>query len=188
MKKFLFLLFIGACMSAKAQQPGLPAIQKGSKLNYIVYVNGDEVPLSVTLDSITTNYVKFGWTITGYGSGGWIMKKPSLDKGNRNAWEQPGLGMDTELRDNEVILLLSRASWASIKTQKKAEIDQQVFNVATPESGEKLSINGKAVDALFIQNPTSGAKMWILNQPELPILLKIQGNAAGYDIELKSVE
>jgi hypothetical protein len=188
MKKFLFLLFIVGCMSVKAQQNGLSAIQKGSKLNYIVYVNGDEVPLSVTLDSITTNYVKFGWSIAGYGSGGWIMKKPSLDKGNRNALEQPGLGMDTELRDNEVILLLSRATWASIQSEKKAEIDQQVFNLAKPASDQKLLINGKAVDALFVQNPTSGAKMWILNQPELPILLKIQGNAAGYDIELRSVE
>src|SRR6478752_4232483 len=188
MKKFLFLLFITACMSAKSQQTGIPAIQKGSKLNYIVYVNGEEVPLTVSLDSITTNYVRFGWSIAGYGSGGWIMKKPSLDKGNRNAWEQPGLGMDTELRDNEIILLLSRATWASIQSEKKAEIEQQVFNLAKPAPDQKLSIGGKSVDALFIQNPTSGAKMWVLNQPDLPILLKIQGNAAGYDIELKSVE
>jgi len=188
MKKFLFILLIGAGIGVKAQQTGLPAIQKGSTLNYIVYANGKEVPLTVTLDSITANYIKLGWSIAGYGSGGWIMKKPSLDKGNRNAWEQPGLGMDTELRDNEVILLLSRASWASIHTEKKAEIDQQVFNLAKPASDQKLLINGKSVDALFIQNPTSGAKMWILNQPDLPILLKTQGNSAGYDIELRSVE
>jgi len=106
----------------------------------------------------------------------------------RNAWEQPGLGMDTELRDNEIILLLSRATWASIQSEKKAEIDQQVFNLVKPASDQKLLIGGKSVDALFIQNPTSGAKMWVLNQPDLPMLLKIQGNAAGYDIELRSVE
>src|ERR671912_2702554 len=103
MKKFLGILFLAASFVASAQQNATPSIHQGSKLNYVVYANGEEVPLTVTLDSITPDYVKLGWSISGYGSGGWIMKKPSLDKANRNAWEQPGLGMDTELPDDQVV-------------------------------------------------------------------------------------
>jgi hypothetical protein len=188
MNRFLLVLALVFSMAANAQQAAVPTIQKGSKLNYIVYANGDEVPLTVTLDSITTDFVKLGWSIGGYGSGGWIMKKPSLDKGNRNAWEQPGLGMDTELPDDQVVLLLSRASWASLQAEKKAEIDQQVFSVAAPAAGQEFVLDGKQVDALFIQNQTSGSKMWFLRQADLPVLLKIQGNTAGYDLELRSIE
>ena len=188
MKRFFLVLCLAFSIAANAQQAALPALQKGSKLNYIVFANGEEVPLTVILDSISTDFVRLEWTIGGYGSGGWIMKKPSLDKGNRNAWEQPGLGMDTELPDDQVVLLLSRATWGALQSQKKAEIDQQVFTVAAPASGEEFALAGKAVDALFIQNQTGGAKMWFLKQPELPVLLKIQGNPAGYDLELRSIE
>ncbi|HSB94197.1 MAG TPA: hypothetical protein VLC28_13830 [Flavitalea sp.] len=188
MKTILMLLSFTFSFAANAQQASIPAIHKGTKLNYVVFANGDEVPMTVTLDSVSANYVKLGWNIGGYGSGGWVMKQPSLEKGNRNAWEQPGVGMDTELPDDQVVLLLSRASWAALQAQKKAEIDQQVFTVGTPASGHEFALGGKSVDALFIQNQTSGSKMWFLKQAELPVLLKIQGNAAGYDLELRSIE
>jgi hypothetical protein len=188
MKKLFCLIFLSSGFAVNAQQATLPTIHQGSKLNYIVYTNGDEIPLTVTLDSVSTEYVKLGWIVGGYGSGGWIMKKPSLEKGTRNAWEQPAVGVDTELSDDQVMLLLSKASWAALQSEKKAEIDQQVFTVSTPDSGEEFAMDGKPVDALFIQNQTSGAKMWFLKQAALPVLLKIQGNPAGYDFELRSVE
>ena len=188
MSRILLVLSFAFSIAANAQQAGIPSIQKGTKLNYIVYANGEEVPLTVTMDSIATDFVKLGWSIAGYGSGGWIMKKPSLDKGNRNAWEQPGLGMDTELPDDQVVLLLSRATWTSLQADKKAEIDQQVFSVPAPAAGQEFVLEGKPVDALFIQNQTSGSKMWFLKQPDLPVLLKIQGNTVGYDLELRSIE
>jgi hypothetical protein len=188
MKKLLCLFLISSSFAVNAQVATVPAIHQGSRLNYIVYTNGDEVPLTVTFDSVSTDYLKLGWMVEGFGAGGWIMKKPSLDKGNRNAWEQPAAGMDTELPDDQVMLVLSKASWAALQSEKKAEIDQQVFTVATPVSGQEFAIDGKPVDALFIQNETSGAKMWFLKQAALPVLLKIQGNPAGYDFELRSVE
>lgn len=188
MKKFLVIVMLAAGLGANAQQAAIPTVKQGSTLNYIVYANGQEVPLTVTVDSMATDYVKLGWNISGYGTGGWIMKKPSLDKGNRNAWEQPGLGMDTELPDDQVVLTLSRATWAALNGEKKAEIDQQVFNTAQQEPGKEFQMDGKPVDALFIQTANGSSKMWYLNQPTFPVLLKIQGNPAGYDLELRSIE
>jgi hypothetical protein len=83
---------------------------------------------------------------------------------------------------------LSRASWASLAKEKKAEIDQQVYNTATQEAGKEFLMDGKQVDALFIQTVNGTSKMWYLNQPDFPILLKIEGNSSGYDLELRSVE
>jgi len=188
MKRLVLIVVMFTSFGAFAQQAASPSIKQGSTLNYVVYANGSEVPLTVTVDSVATDYVKLGWRISGYGSGGWIMKKPSLENGNRNAWEQPGLGMDTELPDDQVVLLLSKASWAALNKDNKAEIDQQVYKTSAQEQGKELSIDGKQVDALFIQTEAGDSKMWYLNQPGFPVLLKIQGNRAGYDLELRSIE
>src|SRR6476469_6606954 len=120
MKRIVLIFLLIATVGVKAQQAASPLVRQGSTLNYVVYANGDEVPLTVTVDSVAEDYVKLGWRIAGYGSGGWIMKKASLENGSRNAWEQPGLGMDTELPDDQVVLLLSKASWAALNKDKKA--------------------------------------------------------------------
>lgn len=188
MKRLLTIVFALAILSAHAQKAGFPALKQGSKLTYLVNANGQEIPLVISFDSVTTDYVKLGWDIQGLGSGGWVMKKPSLESAKRWYWDQPMSGMDADIADDQAVLYLSKANWTALQKDKKIEIDQQQLSVATATADQQLKLNGASVDAILLQNESGSTKVWVLNNPTSPILLKIQGNMSGPDLEIRSAE
>jgi len=105
MKKYLFILclafmYIFAC----AQEKSTLVIKQGTKLNYFVLTpDGQSLPFSASLDSLSADYIKIGWSIEGLGSGNWIMKKNSLDNAARGRWGQPVSGSDEEVPQDEAV-------------------------------------------------------------------------------------
>lgn len=187
--KHAFLIM--ACLlslAASAQDKFVPVIQKGSKLNYVVYANGQEMPLMIAVDSSASDYVKLSWDIQGLGKGGWVMKKASLDNAKRGWWDQPMTDVDMEIADDQNVLYFSRANWASIMQDKKAEFDRQIYSVQSASAEKQLKLDGKTVDAILLQNQNGDSRIWLLNNANAPIILKIEGNSAGPDLEIRSVE
>src|SRR5262245_7512707 len=101
----LFTAFI-ITLGLAAQDKLSPTIKKGTRLGYIAHTgDGQDIPFSISFDSATTDFVKLGWVIEGLGSGGWIMKKNSLDNALLGFWDQPQAGTDVDLPDDRLVLL-----------------------------------------------------------------------------------
>lgn len=188
MKYACILMACLLSLAVSAQDKFVPVIQKGSKLNYVVYANGQEMPLLIAVDSSAADYVKLSWDIQGLGKGGWVMKKASLDNAKKGWWDQPMTDMDMEIADDQNVLYFSRANWASILQDKKAEFDRQIYSVQTASAEQQLKLDGKTVDAILLQNQSGDSRIWLLNSATAPIILKIEGNSAGPDLEIRSVE
>jgi hypothetical protein len=129
-----------------------------------------------------------GWTVEGYGSGTWVMKSKSLESGTKGYWDQPLVGQQVDLPDDQTVLLFSKAQWDMLQKDKKVIFDQQTFTVKTPSEQQQLKISGKPVDAFYLENPNGATRIWILNNATSPVLLKIEGNTLGADLTLNSVE
>lgn len=190
MKRSFFLsFFFLLAIAVSAQDKINPVIQKGTRLNYIAHTgDGQDIPFTITVDSATTDFVKLNWSIEGLGSGGWIMKKNSLEKAVLGFWDQPAAGSDVELPDDKIVLLFSKAQWGSANADKKADFDNMHFTVKQPTDQQVLKIKGKAVDAIMLENENASTRLWILNNPAYPVMLKISGNPIGTDFDVQSVE
>lgn len=129
-----------------------------------------------------------GWTIEGLGNGGWVMKKKSIEGATKGVWEEPISGSDMELADDKAVLLFSKAQWASIQKDKKADFDAQTFFVKDPTEKQQLKLAGKVADAILLEGQNGSTRVWILNSSSLPILIKIEGNTMGPDLELRSID
>ena len=117
MKKFFLLAALLTSLISFSQDSYKPAIKKGSKLKYLAHVDGQDIPMLLSFDSISTTYLKLGWEIDGYGAGSWVMSAKSLESSTSGYWGNP-----------------------------------------------------------------SGTKIWVLNDPAMPLLLKIEGNTKGPDL------
>jgi hypothetical protein len=106
MKNFLLLIFICSSVLSFSQDKLVPVVKQGTHFNYIVHANGQDIAFLATIDSVSTGYVKLGWSIDGLGTGGWIIKKNSLEKATNGYWDQPAPGIDVELPDDQSILTL----------------------------------------------------------------------------------
>lgn len=188
MKKILLGLSMMISIGAFAQDKMKPEIKQGTKLTYMVNVQGQELPLFISLDSIGTDYIKMGWNIEQLGSGAWIMKKNSLDKATRAWWEEPAPGAEQEVADEQLVLLLSKAQWEGITGAKKFDYDLQSFTPITPTDQQLIKLNDKVVDALVFQGENGSTRLWILNDAARPMILKIEGNTLGPDLAVTEIK
>lgn len=188
MKKIFLGLSLLVTVAAFGQDKFSPAIKQGTRLNFSAMINGQTFLCVFSMDSLTADYVKVGWSVDGFGSGGWVMKSKSLESGNRGFWGQPNPGTVEDLADDQVVMLFSKAQWNMLQTDKKINFDQLTYTVKEPTDQQQLKISGKAVDAYYLESSNGVTHIWILNNAATPILLKIEGNTQGADLTLNAIE
>jgi hypothetical protein len=188
MKKIFLALSLFISFSVLAQEKLKPAIKQGSKLKYTAHTGENDVPVLITLDSITPAYAKIGWTIEGYGTGAWVMKAKSLETATRGYWNDPAVGNEDVLADEQIMLLFSKAQWNSIQKDKKADYDMQTFTVKEPTEAQQFKLDGKAVDCIMLEGQNGTTRVWVLNDASLPLILRIEGNTMGPSITLQELQ
>jgi hypothetical protein len=188
MKKITLALCLLVALSSWAQEKISPAIKQGTKLNYSAFVNGQTFPCTFSFDSVNTGYIKVGWKVEGYGSGSWVLKSKSLESALKGFWGDPTPGTQEEVPDDKSILVFSKAQWDMLQKDKTMNYDQQTFTLKTPTEQQLLKLAGKPVDAFFLENANSTTRVWILNNANFPVMLKIEGNTLGADLTINSVE
>jgi hypothetical protein len=186
MKKIFFVAALLTYLDSLAQENFRPALKQGTKIKYVVYSNGQDVPLIISLDSLTPSYIKLGWDIEGYGAGAWVMGTKSIESAAMGYWANPSPGSEEKVPDDQQVLIFSKAMWNALQTNKKMEYDQQTFSIKEPTEAQRLKLAGKNVDAILVES-ASGIKMWILNDAAMPVLLKIEGNTKGPDLMVTEI-
>jgi hypothetical protein len=188
MRKIIYSLCLLIATAGFAQEKYAPVIKQGTVLHYTVFAQGQNIASTFSFDSVAANCIKVGWNIDGLGTGSWLMKNKSLDNGTKGYWSQPTPGMQEELGDDQTVLVFSHAQWASLQKDQKVNFDQQTYTVKKPSDQQLLKLSDKPVDAFYLESQNSSSRIWILNNPSFPILLKIEGNTVGPDIAINSVE
>jgi hypothetical protein len=187
MKNIFLVVSALVSLSAVSQDRLNPAVKQGTKFTYIVHTGGQDYNFSTSLDSVSADYVKMGWNIEGLGSGGWIMKKNSLEKGTHGFWDQPIAGSDVDLSDDQTVLMLSKAQWQSLQKEKKISFDDQSFVVKTPTDQQLQKLSGKVLDLILLETG-NGYRIWVLNNASFPMIFKIEGNPRDIDLDLQSID
>jgi len=49
-------------------------------------------------------------------------------------------------------------------------------------------IKDKLIDVLYIETANGNSKLWVLNNPSAPLILRYEGNPQGIDIDLQQFE
>ena len=187
MKNIFLAISALLSLSAISQEKLNPSVKQGTKFTYIIHTGGQDYNFSTSLDSVSANYIKMGWNIEGLGSGGWIMKKNSLENATHGFWDQPVAGSDVDLADDQAVLMLSKAQWQSLQKQKKFTLDDQNFIVKTPTEQQLQKLNGKVLDLVLLE-ADNGYRIWILNNASFPMIFKIEGNPRDIDLDLQSID
>jgi hypothetical protein len=187
MKSLLFSLAFSFSLAGFSQDKPLSTFTQGAKMQFTGQVNSREIKILITLDSVSSDFTKIGWNVEGYGAGSWIMKKNSLENSKRGVSGNPEPGVDQVLPDEESAFLLSKAQWTSIQNEKKVSHDGVNYTVVTPTENQLFKLGDKGVDAVLLESENKSTRMWIANNPVLPIIMKVEGNPTGVDLTLQSI-
>jgi hypothetical protein len=186
MKNILVAAFILSSVYSFSQATSRPVIKQGAKLSYAIATDEGSLPLLIKLDSLTNSYVRFTWSTPNVGKGTWILRENTLEKATNGYWGQLEPDSEILLPENQSIVIFSKTQWTKIQKDKKTDFDGVTYALKTTPQPSKLNL--KDVDALYLENENGTTKIWLLNNATFPAILKIEGNIAGPDVELKSVE
>ncbi len=188
--KFRFALSLLLLQSGIAFSQGkfLPEIKKGVTLNYQVSVNGQVFPIQMKIDSLSSDYSRFSWSMQDGTGGAVINTKNSLESAVKGYWGDLQNGGEQTMPNDQSILLLSKSLWNAIEKDRKFTLDDQQYIVKDQPGGAIFKLKDKAVDVIYAESANGATKVWFLNNPSAPLMLKIEGNPMGIDISVDSIQ
>ena len=187
-KNFLITSLMFVFVSSVSAQYNTPTITLNSVLNYAISVPTGDVRMTLKIVDADDESIKLDWSINELGKGSFIMKTEALREGSHFFWGQPEAGTDTRLDENETVASFSTQFYNELMQNGKATYDAVVFLKKNAPADKVYKLEGKDVDKLYAESEDGKVKVWLLKDANAPIILKMEGNAAGMDILLESVE
>ncbi|MGI4021525.1 MAG: hypothetical protein ACRYFA_08475 [Janthinobacterium lividum] len=186
--KIIFAFAWMLCLTATAfAQKYIPQIKTGTVLNYSAHSRafGQDISLTLTLTSITAP-VQMKYSIPQLGTGVFEMSAKAMESGKKIAIKEPSIDGVTKLKDDETLAVLSKNTFHNLTTNKTFELNGQTFTVTTDTTVYK--INDKEADVFYAITANGKTKLWILNNPDFPLICKLQGGLQGIDLSLNSIQ
>jgi hypothetical protein len=186
MKKLSIVLsFMIAALGVFAQKY-VPKFKAGSTIDYMVAYQGQDIPFGLTVKS-TGDPLILQWDIDNYGSGTFEMTAKAVQSGTKMGLSQPAPGVANKLGDNETFSLISKAALESLSKTKAFEYGGTKYTDKT-DAAVPFKINGKDADVYHVISTDGKHEMWILNNPDLPLVCKTKGNPSGIDVQLAAIK
>jgi len=186
MKKIsLVILFTFTIAAAFAQAEKLKDIKQGTVLQLDAYTQGQSYPILLTVTSIRGDELIFTYDFMGSMAGKFINSKANFEKGVRFNWDQPIADEERKVPEDQTLLVVSRTALNDLKTKKQCVYNDQTLVLKEITSGQEISVGGIQIDVVYAESADGNTKYWILNNDLYPVLMKLTGNPAGIDIEVK---
>ncbi len=186
MKKLSLIIFALVLGTTVFAQKFVPAINGSSVINYTFTQNdGQPIPLTLTITSLGAP-TKMDWSIDGYGTGTYEMSAKALESGKGMAITTPEPDVLTKLPDYKTVACISKAAFSDLVKNQTFEYDDLKFSVT--KTDEAFTLNDKPLDVFHAVATNGKGELWILNNPDFPLICKTKDNAQGINLNLVSVK
>ncbi len=181
---FVALILVG--LTTKAQKI-VPQITTGTVLNYTAFARafGQTLPAILTISDMNAP-LRMKWSIGGLGTGTFEISAKAIQSADRMALREPGFEEVTKLKDNETIAFLSKDTFNALVTNKAFELNGQKFTVI-PDA-PAFVLETKELDSFYAETENKKTKIWVLNDPAFPLIVKLEGAKQGIDLVLNSIK
>ncbi|OGX90278.1 hypothetical protein BEN49_23260 [Hymenobacter coccineus] len=88
---------------------------------------------------------------------------------------------------NQTFLMLSKKAFADLRAQGRYTYDQTVY-VQQNDPANPLLLNGQPLDVLHVVAQGDPAELWILNNPDFPIICRMEHNPLGVNLLLSAIK
>jgi len=185
MKNILLLVTAIIVFGSVSAQKIVPKIKAGTEVGYTVSMNGDSVLFSLNVNSIGDS-VKMTWEVSKYGSGTYLMTAQSLENGNKMTLKAPEPDEITKLSESETMGFISKSAFKNMALTHVMQFDDLKY-VLNTDTSSVIKINNKELDVLHATSADGKNEIWVLNNPDFPLICKTKNGAQGADMLLKYI-
>jgi hypothetical protein len=185
MKNILLILTAVVSYNCALAQKHVPKISAGTEMGYVISISDEKIPFQLNVTSIGDS-VKMAWEVSEYGSGTYVMTSKSLENGKKMILQAPQPGEVTELSDSETMAFVSKSAFKSMVKTNTMQFDDVEYNLSK-EVAATLKIDNEELDVLHVVSKDGKSEIWILNNPDFPLICKTINGSLGAEMSLKYI-
>jgi len=149
-------------------------------MGYTVSMKDQAVAFSLTLSS-TADSLKMKWQVEDYGSGSYLMSNKSLQTGTGMHLESPEPGAAVELPEMETLAFISQKEYRDLLKNKVMQFGDLKYALKQDDS-QAIKVEDKVLDVLHLVAINGKTELWILNNPDFPLICKTKNGSNGVDL------
>jgi len=180
-----FILALLVCNAARAQK-FVPQIKAGTEMDYTVSLGGQKVGFALTVSSMGDS-LKMKWEVADYGSGNYLMGAKSLQSGKGMYLQSPQPDQNVKLAETETIAFISKNSFNDM-TQKQTMEFGDLKYVLDKADKAPIRVADQDLDVLHMVATNGKTELWILNNPDFPLICKTKNGSYGVDLTLDYIK
>jgi hypothetical protein len=178
---FLFFAFYQTGIS----QNYIPTLKNNTELHYICKLHGQTRTLQLTAET-AENTLAFKLETRGVKSK-IVMLAEAVKNGNALSFNQGEYAPVLNLKPTETFFMISKSAYESLVKNNSFVYNNTTYVLDKNEDKNSVSIDGKVIDALHVIALIDETEMWIVKNPEYPLICKITKNPLGINFTLVKV-
>lgn len=178
---FLFFAFYQTGIS----QNYIPTIKNNTELHYICKLHGQTRTLQLTAET-ADNTLAFKLETRGVKSK-IVMLHEAVKNGNALSFNQGEYAPVLNLKPTETFFMISQSAYQDLVKNNSFVYNNTTYVLDRNEDKNGVSTDGKLIGALHVIGQIDETEMWIIKNPEYPLICKIIKNPLGINFALVKV-
>ncbi|MEN2401822.1 hypothetical protein GKZ90_0018680 [Flavobacterium sp. MC2016-06] len=180
----LAFLFLAFCQTGIAQKY-ISTLKNNTELQYVCKLHGQTRTLSLVANTSKENLI-LKLDTRGVKSSIVILAE-ALKNGNALSFNQGEYAPVLNLKSNETFFMISQSAYQNLVQNNSFVYNNTTYDVDKNEDKNGVSIDGKLIDAFHVIAQIDQTEMWIVKNPEFPLICKITKNPLGINFTLVKV-
>lgn len=172
--------------SAIAQQTATP-IKPGTKLDYKFFLYGQTVAIGMTVKSVTDS-VLLDWNLKGMAFGSYLVSPEGFEHGSKLNFIQPAPSTVLRLAADETFAVISKAAFRALKKNDKFVYNSTTYVLSKDKNQPAFKAGDREMDVLHVVGVEEHGELWILNDPDFPLICQVKNNPVGINFTLVGVK
>jgi hypothetical protein len=185
MKNTILMILFCAIYQIGTAQTYIPTIKNDTQLNYVCKLHGQTRTLTLTSkfkdDTLVLNLETRGVKSS-------VVTLPeALKKGTELSYSQGEFAPVLNLKPTETFFMISQSAYQDLLKNDKFIYNNTTYVLNKDADKDNVVIDGKSVDALHVIAQIDETEMWIVKNPEFPLICKITKNPLGINWTLVKI-
>jgi len=181
---FLMILFCVVYKKGIAQNY-IPTIKNNTELNYVCKLHGQTRTLSLKAETAGDG-LTFKLETRGVKSS-IVMLPEAVKNGTELSFNQGEYAPVLNLKPTETFFMISRLAYQNLVKNSSFVYNNTTYVLDKNNDKNSISIDGKTVETLHVIAQIDETEMWIVKNPEFPLICKVIKNPLGINPTLVKV-
>lgn len=165
----------------------VPPVKEGTTFNYKFFLYGQTAAINLSVKSLRDT-VLLNWDMKGGAYGGYLISSAGFENGTKINFIQPAYQTVLKLAPDETFAIISKSAFRALKKDKKFVYNNTTYMLKDDHQENPFKIGVQEIDVLHVVGIEEAGELWILDNPDFPLICQFKNNPAGINFTIVGIK